>query len=252
MKIESLPQDLQLRFNIARELGHTIDNHTVMMDFGCGSGKKVQELRNQGFNAFGCGTRFNEEKNVETDLMLKNEIIREIKIDQYRIPFEDSVFDFIFSESVFEHVGNYPETIAELSRVLKPGGLCIHTFVSRYKPIEAHVLVPFGSVFQSYWWLYTWILLGCKNEWPASNINERVSKYQVYLKKETNYLKKKQLEAEFLKSFGDVRFCEDLLLKYSPGKRKHLYPLSKVLPFIPKLFSTFQMRVIVTKKPIKH
>jgi len=252
MKVESLPRDLQLRFSIARELGHTFDNNTVILDFGCGSGKKVQELRNQGFNAFGCGTRFNEEKNVETELLLQNETIREIKIEQYRIPFEDSVFDFIFSESVFEHVGNYPETIAELSRVLKPGGLCIHTFVSRYKPIEAHVKVPFASVFQSYWWLNTWVLLGCKNEWSTSSINERVLKYQIYLKKETNYLKRRQLESEFIKGFANVRFCEDLFLKYSPGKRKYLYSLSKVLPFIPKLFSTFQMRVIVTKKPIKH
>jgi SAM-dependent methyltransferase len=48
----------------------------------------------------------------------------------YRLPFPDADFDMVFLSSVFTHmlpdgVANY---IAEISRVLKPGGRCVATF----------------------------------------------------------------------------------------------------------------------------
>ena len=49
---------------------------------------------------------------------------------EYRFPFEDSTFDFIFLTSVFTHmlpadVENYAR---EISRMLKPGGRCLITY----------------------------------------------------------------------------------------------------------------------------
>lgn len=52
------------------------------------------------------------------------------KASEYRFPYEDGTFDFVFLTSVFTHllpdeVENYT---AEISRVLRPGGRCLITF----------------------------------------------------------------------------------------------------------------------------
>jgi SAM-dependent methyltransferase len=247
-----LPIDLSIRMDIIREFGYILNSESVIMDFGCGSGRKVKNFRDLGYQAYGCGTRFNIEDDIDTDAMMRNGIIRTIDLENYTLPFKDNTFDFIFSESVFEHVMNYTESICELARVLKPGGICLHTFVSRYKLIEAHVKVPLASFLQSYWWLYFWALLGRRNEWKDLHlIKERATRYYNYLKKETNYLTRLQLKNQFRRKFDKVVFCENLLLKYSPGRRKHLYPISKFMPFISHMFSAFSLRVIATQLPYK-
>lgn len=49
---------------------------------------------------------------------------------EYRFPFDDNRFDFVFLTSVFTHmpVRETEHYIAEISRVLKPGGRCFATF----------------------------------------------------------------------------------------------------------------------------
>ena len=249
---DKLPIDLSIRMDIIKEFGYKLNSECVIMDFGCGSGRKVKNLRDHGYQAFGCGTRFNSEDDIDTEAMMRDGIIRTIDLENYVLPFEDNTFDFIFSESVFEHVKNYSESVSELARVLKPEGICLHTFVSRYKLIEAHVKVPFASFLQSYWWLYFWVLLGRKNEWKnLDSVKERATRYYNYLKNETNYLTRIQLKNQFGRKFDKVVFCENLFLKYSPGRRKHLYTMSKFIPFISLIFSAFSLRVIATRLPDK-
>ena len=48
-------------------------------------------------------------------------------MDAAHMEFEDSTFDFVHSEAVFEHIDNVPGAIRELNRVLKPGGIAIVT-----------------------------------------------------------------------------------------------------------------------------
>jgi SAM-dependent methyltransferase len=243
---------LTLKINIIRDLGYNLTKESTILDFGCGSGELVQELRELGYKAFGCGTRFSAKYNIDTPGMLSAGILREIDMQNYVLPFGDNNFDFIFSHSVFEHVQNYPESISEISRVLKPEGFCLHAFPSRYKPIEAHVFVPFASVIHSYGWLYFWSLLGIKNEWENCNTaKSRANKYYTYLKEETNYLSRKQLKEQFEKRFKNVIFCENLWIKNLPGKGKYLHWMSKIFPFLPYFFSTFKSRIIFTSKPYK-
>lgn len=52
------------------------------------------------------------------------------KASEYRFPYEDESFDFVFAVSIFTHVlpedaANY---VAETARVLRPGGRCLATF----------------------------------------------------------------------------------------------------------------------------
>src|SRR5262249_45270721 len=42
--------------------------------------------------------------------------------DLKHLPFDENSFDFAFSQSVLEHVVGWEETLAELRRVLRPGG----------------------------------------------------------------------------------------------------------------------------------
>lgn len=241
-----------LKLKILKELGCSVDGKSVILDFGCGSGKMVQELRDLGHNAYGCGTRFIYPAGVDTAGMLNRKIIRPIDIKNYRLPFESNSFDFIFSHSVFEHVRNYSVSISEIARVLKPSGYCIHFFPPRYVFIEPHVFIPFSTVFHPKPWLQFWTSLGVRNEWTRKMgaINSAAWIYN-YLEEETNYLRKDELLEHFRKQFDEVRFCEDKVLKFSNGKGKYLYAISQFIPFIPRVYSAFRLRAVFTRFPKK-
>jgi SAM-dependent methyltransferase len=54
-------------------------------------------------------------------------------MDAAQLAFPDDAFDFIFSSLVFEHIGDVPTAVAEVNRVLSPGGVAwinIHLFPS--------------------------------------------------------------------------------------------------------------------------
>lgn len=243
---------LSLKLKIVKELGCELDSESSILDFGCGSGYMVQELRNLGYNAFGCGTRFIYPSGIDTEGMLKRRIIRPIDINNYRLPFKSNSFDFIFSHSVFEHVKNYSESISEIARVLKPSGYCIHFFPPRYSPIEPHIYVPFSSVFHPRPWLQLWTSLGIRNEWTRKMDATNSAKwFQNYLEAETNYLNKAELLEQFKTQFDEVRFCEDKVLKYSEGKGKYLFAMSQFIPFIPNIYSSFRLRAVFTRFPKK-
>jgi ubiquinone/menaquinone biosynthesis C-methylase UbiE len=54
------------------------------------------------------------------------------------IPFADKSFDGVFMNEVFEHVANERETLAEVHRVLKSGGVLIVISPNRWFPFEGH------------------------------------------------------------------------------------------------------------------
>jgi ubiquinone/menaquinone biosynthesis C-methylase UbiE len=53
-----------------------------------------------------------------------------LKAAEYRFPYADASFDFVFARSVFTHMrpGDVENYIAEIARVLKPKGRCLVTF----------------------------------------------------------------------------------------------------------------------------
>ncbi|MDP3383468.1 MAG: class I SAM-dependent methyltransferase, partial [Phenylobacterium sp.] len=46
-----------------------------------------------------------------------------LKGDAYRLPFADGTFDAVICSEVLEHLDNYFAALAEIRRVLKPGGV---------------------------------------------------------------------------------------------------------------------------------
>ncbi len=236
---------------LVKGLGFDLTPESKILEFGCGAGEIVSVLRSNKMQAFGCDIKKIDEIDFNTTSMFNEKIIKLINVRPYRIPFDDNTFDFIFSDQVFEHVINYSESISEISRILKPGGFCLHIFPSRYKPIEAHTGVPFSSLNNSYSWLFFWAKMGIRKKSQLGfSPHETAIENHEYLTNRTKYLSKKQIRDNFKKYFDDVKFCEDLFLKYS--KRGELfYKIFRFAPFMFRFYSTFQNRVLIAKNPGK-
>jgi len=91
-----------------------------VLDVGCGTGKLVQFLNKNRFEAYGCD---NAEIAIKTaqSINKKNSII---KAPAAKLPFKKNSFDMITSISTIEHLTN-KEVVAfihEAKRVLKPNG----------------------------------------------------------------------------------------------------------------------------------
>ena len=132
-------KDIHLYRAIAGDIGREFAASLVILDFGCGDGQMVRRLRESGFKAYG----------VDIVLSEQTQTLRLISNDSaYRIPFDERTFDAVISSSVLEHVKNLDEAVAEMYRVLKPGGFCLHFFPPKLRPIEGHIFVPFAGVLQ--------------------------------------------------------------------------------------------------------
>ena len=83
------------------------------------------------------------------------------------IPVPDGTFDFVFSDQVLEHVMDQRAVITEIVRVLKPGGVSVHVFPSKWQRIEPHMKVPLGGLrpFKRFSWYFLWGALGIRNQY---------------------------------------------------------------------------------------
>lgn len=224
---------------ILNELGYDINSQSIILDFGCGEGKRVYQYRNLGFNAFRTDIKLSQE----------NSFLRRIHNSTvYRILFKDETFDFVFSEQVFEHVQDRSSALSEIRRVLKPNGFSLHIFPSKYKPIEFHVLVPFGGIFQAHSWLLLWAFLGVRNSFQRSlNFKEVADSNYSYLKNRTHFLSKRRVRNYVLAHFQNINFAEKYLIKHSYGRARYIHPLVTIFPFLLLLYSSLHCRVIFSK-----
>lgn len=65
--------------------------------------------------------------------------------DGLNIPFPDASFDVLICSQVYEHVPDQGRLIAELERVLVPGGICYFAATNRFILMEPHYRLPFLS-----------------------------------------------------------------------------------------------------------
>ena len=59
-----------------------------------------------------------------------------------RLPFRAATFDVVTANLVFEHLAHPAPALAELARVLKPGGLLLALFPAREMWFEPHLKAP--------------------------------------------------------------------------------------------------------------
>jgi ubiquinone/menaquinone biosynthesis C-methylase UbiE len=252
---EAQKKTVQLHQNILDELGLKLKpGSDKILDFGCGDGSEVYQFRKMGYKAYGCDmdnysekiqTLCKEEKIIEPD----ETVFGIIDMINYRIPFADDTFDYIFSNQVFEHVQNYPQALSEIYRVLKPGGSSLHFFPSKYRPIECHVFVPLAGIFQGYNYLAFWAFLGIKNSFQKGLRFQNIARLNhEFLNNQTTYYTKKKIRKYVFNQFRNASFVEYLFIKHGGGRLRNLYWLSKKLPFIASLISTFHTRVLFFRK----
>jgi len=233
---------MQTQLGIIRDLGYELDQQSVILDLGCGNGNLINEYRKQGHQAYGCDFEFNE--GPYTESFQEAGIIRKITGNIYRLPFDNNSIDFLVSDQVFEHVMDYSTTLSEIKRVLKPNGISLHFFVSRYKIIEAHVFVPFASIIKDYNWLLIWAYLGIRTESQTGlTAKETAASNHNFLKNHTCYLKKSEIRKYCKLYFRNAIFCENLFFKYI-RRAPILFQLSKAIFFLPFLYSTMRARVL--------
>jgi SAM-dependent methyltransferase len=242
-------QRIQVQLKMFADAGFNVPHDARILDLGCGNGNIVAEYRRAGYQAFGCDFAFKPGPHVD-ELARKNYIRLIDRGGDYRLPFDNREFDFVVSDQVFEHVQNYAETLAEHRRVMKTSGAGLHFIPSRYAPVEGHVFVPFATMLQDYWWLRLWSQLGIRTKAQRGmSAEECARRNEQYLKTSTNYLTKQQMSREFGRHFAEVRYVEDLFLKYSRRARR-LHDLSTLIPAIPDIYSALRSRVVLCSAPI--
>jgi SAM-dependent methyltransferase len=257
MKLKQLNLEhlqIQLIRDILHELNVEISTDSTLLDFGCGEGKMVYEFRKENIQAFGVDiecryTAIQQQCQEDGINMADEDIFRTIDSDNYRIPFEDGTFDTVVSFYVLEHVQNWEQSLAEIKRVLKPGGTSLHIFPSRYSFIEPHVFVPLACIVQGYTYLAFWAFLGIRNSYQKNLHWREVTKLNFeYLRSCTKYYPKAEISKRVASQFDHFTFVEGIYIKHHFGRvRRYLYPLSKTFPIISSLFSTFYTRVLFFK-----
>ena len=232
-------QHFTLHQALLRDLGCALPSGARVLDFGCGAGAMVEEYRRQGFAAYGCDPKIADE----------TAHLRRLDTPAYRIPFADNNFDFVFSDQVMEHVQDHALALAEIRRVLRPGGISLHIFPSRWKPLESHVLVPLAGVCQSRVWLSLWARLGVRTAAQKGlAAREVAARNHEYLTTRTRYLNKKELRRVFGAHFDEVIFAEKQLLANTYGGARRIGPLVQKWPGLATLYGSFYSRVILARR----
>jgi ubiquinone/menaquinone biosynthesis C-methylase UbiE len=254
-------RNVRLLLSVFTEMGKPVKLDDTVLDFGCGEGRMVYALRKLGYRAFGTDIA---PPSGDADRLIRAERLcrhREqpltlIHAEDYKIPFDNESFDFVVSWDVMEHVQHHAEALSEINRVLKRGGRSLHFFPSRYCILEPHIGVPFGTLLQSYSYLYLWALLGLGDKsQPARTAREVARKNYEFLRTETNYLSKRRLVKLAEASFRDIEFVESHFWKHSGGKGQFIYRmlsklgLVKLAPFAASLLSHFGYRALFFVKP---
>ena len=85
------------------------------LDMGCGEGFVLKEAYNNGFEPYGVDIAYN--------LSFENSNFNFLKGNIFEANFPDNYFSAIYMDSVLEHILDPMETLQELRRILKPGGV---------------------------------------------------------------------------------------------------------------------------------
>ena len=109
-----------------------LPEHAKILELGCGHGLLWKE--NMGHIPAGWNITLSDLSSGMLDAAWRNLVVsgrafQFKEIDAQSIPFEDETFDAVLANHMLYHVPDRPKAIAEIKRVLKPGGHLIATTV---------------------------------------------------------------------------------------------------------------------------
>ncbi|MGH7259191.1 MAG: class I SAM-dependent methyltransferase [Nitrospiraceae bacterium] len=221
-------------FSLVRQHRRMLANMNVylthesrILDFGCGNGVAVYVYRDAGLDAYGFDIyqapvyrRPEDQRYFRFFLTGKPASVPNYCVDasSYKIAFEDEWFNFVFSESTLEHVLDHDLAFAETARVLKKGGVALHTFPARCALIEPHMFIPFGGVIQNYPWFLLWAILGVRNQFQRQMGPVECAKSNLhYARTGLNYARLNNILTTAGKYFSHVELVPRLWELYDKG-----------------------------------
>ncbi len=102
--------------------------HLKVLDVGCGGGFTCEFLAERGALVTGIDQSTACVEAASRHAIETGSAIQYRQSEAEQLPFEDTTFDAVVCVDVLEHVGDLHKTIAEISRVLRPGGwFCFDT-----------------------------------------------------------------------------------------------------------------------------
>lgn len=252
--------DVTNRFVLDFAVRYTRDqNGARVLDFGCGAGHMVQaglaaDLAMAGAEVYYGGSKTRAEAEQSG---LLGSAVKEIR--DGLLPFDDETFDLVVNNQVMEHVEDLDAVLAEIHRVLKPGGTVLSIFPSRDVFREGHIGIPFahrmmrGSRLRL---IYTWGLRGLglgnhKHEAPTCRqwAVDKLAWIDIY----THYRSRREISAGFQRYFSN-EFRESDYIRYRlldrPGRRALAWfaGLPAIAPLARAVFRKLAFLVIVSKK----
>jgi len=103
-----------------------------VLDVGCGNGYVLSRYARQGAEAAGVDLTATAVKLASQRMALEGLSADIRQIDGVKLPFPDAHFDIVGAMGVLHHIPDPRPTVAEIARVLKPGGSLIAMLYYRY------------------------------------------------------------------------------------------------------------------------
>ena len=244
--------DFARRFAAGRE-------PAAILDFGCGAGALVAAGRAEGLDICGADIFYagSAARAQAAASPLWGAAIQ--PICSGRIPFPDASFQLVLNNQVMEHAEDLDAVLAEIHRVLVPGGTLLSIFPARDVWREGHIGIPFSHWFPKgsrLRFLYTCVLrslgLGYWKEQAASR-RQWASDKLAWIDAYTHYRPRREIFGSFGRYFeNDLR--EPDYIRFRLRDRKWRAPLARLLdlPFAPAAASAVLRKlaflVIVSRK----
>lgn len=177
-----------------------------VLDWGCGRGRAVALLRQEGFEAFGV--------DIDRAVLCNGyDLFRARGLDSERLlrhiddigTFGNGDFDILFSEETLEHVADLSAVARESYRLLRPGGIAVHSFPGSRRLIEPHVhmplvhWVPQGTLRRLLIRICLLLGFGPRPSWPEAggDLQRKLDVYDRYLNEKTAYRPRNKVMAAF-------------------------------------------------------
>lgn len=128
----------KFRFRVATKY---IPKNSILVDVGCGNGAFLSHVGNLINNGVGLDGSI-EDKQLSPKLRLIK-----CQVDKELLPLGDSSVDVVTSLAVLEHLNNVEYVLAEIKRILRPGGKFIFTTPSPMaKPVLEFLAFRLGVI----------------------------------------------------------------------------------------------------------